>query len=289
MKEGCFPVAKFTKKNNDTRITIIVIAFAVLLIAAIAAAVLLLPRGGQTEPTETAAPTEPTVTAEPTELTEQPTEPSEENAFPFVIPGFTLFEDVPEEIVDEQLSVLGTGCYTGTYFEDGSDEAVTNVLAIVVENIRDDWVDNADLSFSYGEKTAEFTVSALPGHRCAILLEKNRMTYTDGMTISHPDCLVFRDETIKKHEDFSADFSLEPHEGDVLVFRNISGHEFTGDAVLYYKSVAPYGRNGELLYMGGIAYAYRFEGPIALDEMRQATPPHYTLGGSAILYMGYDS
>lgn len=278
-------MAKYAKKNNDTKITVIVIAFAVLVIAAIVAAVLLFPSDRQqTEPT---AQTElPLVT----EATEQPTEePPEEDAFPFEIPGFTLLEDVPEEIVDEQISVIGVGKYSGPYFEDGSDDAVTDVLAIVIENIREDWVENADLTLSCGEETAQFSVSALPGHRCAILLEQNRMTYADGMAVGHPVCTFCTNDMSGKNVDFSEDFSLEPHEGDVLVFRNVSGRDFDGDAVLYYKSVAPYGREGELLYMGGIAYANRFEGPIAAGEMRQAKPAHYTVGGSAILFMTYES
>ena len=274
-------MAKFVKKKkSDAKVTAIVIAFAALVVAAIVAAVLLLPRGQQEEQPVS------TVQTEPTEL---PTAPVQEDAFPFEIPGFTRIEDVPEVIVDEQLCVIGAGSYTGPYYEDGSDENVTDVLAIVVENIREDWVENADLTLSCGEETAHFSVSSLPGHRCAILLELDRMTYSDGMELGSPVCTFCTNDMTGKNVDFDSDFSLETYEGDVLVFRNVSGRDFAGDALLYYKNVAPYGRNGELLYMGGIAYTYRFEGPIAAGEMRQATPAHYTIGGSAILFMSYDS
>ena len=133
-------------------------------------------------------------------------------------------------------------------------------------------MENADLILSCGEATAHFSVSALPGHRCALLLEQDRMTYADGVELGSPVCTFCTNDMTGKSVNFDADFLLEPYEGDVLVLRNISGREITGDAVLYYKNVAPYGRNGELLYLGGIAYTYRFEGPIAADEMRQATP-----------------
>ncbi|MBQ6432305.1 MAG: hypothetical protein IJJ99_10610 [Oscillospiraceae bacterium] len=278
---------KQNSQNNDTKITIIVIAFAVLIIAAIAALVLFFPK----EPDQQPEPPQTELTQAPTESTEEPTqEPTEDpNAFPFEIPGFTLFEDVPAEIVHDQLCILGVGSYSGPYFEDGSDESVTDVLAIVVENIREDWVENADLILSCDGETAHFSVSALPGHRCAILLEQDRMVYADGMEISNPVCTFCTNDMTGKNEDFTADFSLEPYEGDILVFRNVSGHDFTGDAVLYYKTVAPYGLHGELLYLGGIAYTYCFDGPIAADEMRQANPAHYSIGGSAILFMSYDS
>lgn len=279
-------MAKFTKKtkkNSDAKVTIIVIAFAVLVVVALVLLVLLSRGGQQPEP---AAQTESTAATISTEL---PTAPVQEDAFPFEIPGFTRIKDVPEVIVDEQLSVLGVGSYSGLYFEDDSNETVENVLAIVVENIREDWVENADLTLSCGEETAQFSVTALPGHRCAILLEQNRMTYADDMTLGSPVCTFCTNNMDGKIVDFSADFSLEPYEGDVLVFRNISGHDFSGDAVLYYKSVAPYGKEGELLFIGGAAYACRFNGPIAAGEMRQATPAHYTVGGSAILFMTYES
>ena len=277
-------MAKFTKnakKNTDRKTTIIVVAFAVLVVIVLVLLVLFFSPGRQQA--------EPSAQTEATTASELPTEPAQEDTFPFEIPGFTRIGDVPEVIVDEQLSVLAAGSYSGPYFEDGSDEDVTNVLAIVVENIREDWVENADLTLTCGEETAHFSVSALPGHRSAILLEQDRMTYTDGMQLGSPVCTFCTNNMDGKNVDFSADFSLEPYEGDVLVFRNISGHDFEGDAVLYYKSVAPYGKEGELLFIGGVAYACRFEGPIATGEMRQAKPAHYTVGGSAILFMTYES
>lgn len=264
-------MAKNTNKNKDTKITVIVLAFALLLIAAIVAVVLLFPsdRDRQEE-------------ADPIERTNA-------EAFPFAIPGFTLIEDAQIGTVSEQLSVIGVGRFTGPYYEDGSDEDVTDVLAIVVENFSEDWVENADVNLSCGDDTALFTVSALPGQTCALLLEQNRLTYEEDMTLRDPACTFCVSDMEGKIVDFSADFSLEPYEGDILVLQNVSGHDFSGDAVLYYKNIAPYGKNGELIYLGGIAYANRFEGPIAAGEMRQAKPGHYTVGGSAILFMSYES
>lgn len=265
-------MAKYTKKNSDTKITIIVIAFALLVIAALAAAVLLFPKDGK-----------------PQEEQPEQIERTSMDEFAFEIPGFALIEDAQIGAVNEQLRVIGVGAYSGAYFEDGSDETVQDVLAVVVQNTGEDWVVNADLTLACDGDTAQFSVSALPGRTCALLLEKNRFEYEDGMTVREPVCTFCANDMTGKNVDFGADFALEPHEGDILVLQNISGREFTGDAVLYYKNVAPYGKSGELLYLGGIAYANRFKGPIGVNEMRQAKPSHYTTNGSAILFMSYDS
>ncbi|MBQ3356610.1 MAG: hypothetical protein IJG45_05790 [Oscillospiraceae bacterium] len=265
-------MAKFQKKNRDAVITAIVIGFAVLVVAAIVATVLLFPK-------------------DDARRDEQPEQIERTNAeaFLFEIPGFTLTEDAQIGTVNDQLRVIGAGSYTGPYMEDGSDEAVADVLAIVVQNISEEWVENADLTLDCGGDTAQFSVSALPGSTCALLLESNRLAFEDDMTLRNPVCVFCANDMTGKNVDFSEDFSLQPYEGDILVLQNISGHEFTGDVVLYYKNVAPYGKSGELLYLGGIAYANRFEGPIAVNDMRQVKPSHYTLGGSAILFMSYDS
>lgn len=265
-------MAKYAKKNSDTKITVIVIAFAVLLIAALVAAVLLFPRDGKQQEVQ------------PAEAIER----TDAEAFPFEIPGFALIEDAQIGTLNEQLRVIAVGSYSGAFFEDGSDEDVQGVLAIVMQNVSEDWVENADVTISCGEETAKFTASALPGRTCALLLEQNRLSYSVDMVLRDPTCTFCANDMSGKVVDFGADFAIEPYEGDILVLQNISGHEFSGDAVLYYKNVAPYGKNGELLYLGGIAYASRFEGPIGVNEMRQAKPLHYSLSGSAILFMCYD-
>lgn len=259
------------RKRKDRRATIFVILLAVLILAAIVAAVLLL-----THETKD-APTDPVPELERTNA----------DAFAFEIPGFTLIEDAEIGDVKEQLRVLGVGRYTGTYMEDLSDDEVIDVLAIVVQNTSDDWITNADLTLDCGDGTALFTVSALPGTGCALLLEQNRLAYTKSMTLRDPACTFCVDDMSDYVIDFGQEFAVQPYEGDVLVVQNISGQEISSDALLFYKNVASYGKRGEMLYLGGILYSTRFAGPIAAGEQRQAAPEHYTISGSAILFMQY--
>lgn len=264
------------KKKNDTRTTLFVILAAVLILAAIIAAVLLLTKT-PTQDKENNVP-------ESTESLERTTAAN----FPFEIPGFTLVEDAEVGTLNETLSVLGVGKYSGSYFEDASDDSVLDILAIVVQNTGDDWISDATISMECNGSTAVFTIASLPGQTCAILLDRNRMVCPTDAVLRAPVCSSCNIGVDGVVFDFGEDFSLPTNGGDVLVLRNISGQEITSDALLYYKSVARYGKHEEVLYLGGITYSYRFNGPIRDGEERQASPDHFTKDGSAILYMTYE-
>lgn len=263
---------KKKRKNNNTRTTVTVILGTLLILAAFIAVVLLL-----------------SAERDHLEQPEAALERASAETFAFDIPGFTLIEDAEIGNVNEQLRVLGVGHYSGLYLEDLTGDEVTDVLAIVVQNISQTWVVNADLSIDCDGKTAEFSVSALPGTAYALLLEKNRMSYDSEMILRNPACTFCASDMSEYVLDFGQEFAVQPFEGNILVVQNVSGREISSDALLFYKNVASYGRQGEILYLGGILYSTRFSGPIAAGEQRQVAPEHYTIAGSAILFMKYDN
>ena len=268
-------MGKTTKKkrnSNNARTTVIVVLGALLILAAFITAVLLL-----------------SAERDNSRQAEAALERTSAETFGFDIPGFTLIEDAQIGNVNEQLRVLGVGRYTGLYLEDLSGDEVGDVLAIVVQNISQTWVVNADLTIDCDGRTAEFSVSALPGTAYALLLEKNRMSFDSNMTLRNPACSFCANDMSEYVLDFGQEFAVQPFDGDILVVQNISGREISSDAMLFYKNVASYGKQGEILYLGGILYSTRFSGPIAAGEQRQVAPGHYTITGSAILFMKYDS
>lgn len=260
------------RKRRDNRTTLLVILVAVLILAAIVAAVLLLTEDKKNREQDA----------------ERTIERTTADAFGFDIPGFTLIEDAQIGDVNDRLRVLGVGRYSGPFMEDLSDEDVIDVLAVVVQNTGDNWIVNADLTLDCGGETASFSVSALPGTGCALLLEQNRLAYDENMTLRNPSCSFCVDDMSDYVLDFGQEFAVQPYEGDILVVQNISEQPISSDALLFYKNVASYGKQGEMLYLGGILYSTRFAGPIAAGEQRQAAPEHYTISGSAILFMQYD-
>lgn len=257
---------KNVKKQKELRTTLLVILVPLLVVAALGALIYLLTR-------EKPAPA-------PIEI-----ERTTQEAFPFDIDGFTLIEDAEVGDVDDTLRVVGVGKYTGLYLEQDEKGDVTDVLAIVVQNTGSDWILNADVALDCGGETAEFSMTGLPGSAYALVLEKNALVYTEDMLLRSPACtfLTGRDDSIV--DDFGEEFYLEIHEG-IFVLQNVSGREIAGGAAIAYKNYE--NNNGIPLYLGGVTYRMSFEGPIAVDEVRQSKPRHYTDGGSVILYMTYD-
>lgn len=272
-----------SKKEADS--VLVTILLAVLILAAVIAVVLLLSQGGERNgETDPSVPTEPTLesntpVSEPTDTA--PTEPSEapQNAFPYEIPGFTLLPDAETGALEGGLELLGVGRYTGAYFEDGSDEEVADVYAVVVRNNAENWADFAVVTLSCGERTLTFELSALPGSTAALVLESGRQSWNESETCRNPHAVCTADTSVHIYS-FDDTFALYPADG-VINIQNISEQTFEDDILVYYKNF-DYG-----LFLGGITYRARFSG-LAPQQIGQSIERHYTDARSMILYLSYD-
>lgn len=198
----------------------------------------------------------------------------------FEIPGYTALEASPSGDLDDNLYLVNVGTYTGSYVEDGSDEPVENVLAMIVENKSEAVVEYAVLEMDCGDgNTARFSISALPAGACVLVLAEDRMC-AEGLTVSAMPQVSRFAAAETAVLDFEDDFTLYPATG-VINIENISGRDFTEDVSVCYKTWQ-YG-----LYIGGIAYRARVEGGIAAGAIAQSIQPHYNSETSAILYMTY--
>ncbi len=199
-------------------------------------------------------------------------------SMPYNVPGFTMLEDVSGAEFDNGLSVLCTGRFSGVYYEDGSDEQVKDVLAIVVYNGGDSLVEYGNIDVSVGGKTASFTFSGLPAGSAVLVQEKNRTTY-DGQKFGSFDCTEYARPT-SLILDFGNDFDLNATDG-VINAENISGSDITTDVHVFYKNFE-YG-----LFLGGITYRATFAGGIKAGQVGQSLTTHFWYDTSAILYMSY--
>ena len=253
---------KEKKRKRDYFILCVIFVLSVALIAA--AIVWCVLRAGQdgTEPTQSKV-----------------TEASE--PLPFDIPGFTRIDEAELQLVAGQLQVTALGRFTGAYVEDGTDEEVTDVLALIVKNTGESWVEYAELTMDCGDETARFALSSLPSGSSALVMETNRMTYAAGTDYRLSENVKIAELT-SAVLDFSEDFMLYPDDG-VINVENISGKDHAESVSVYYKNYR-YG-----LYYGGICYRARFESGIAAGEIVQSIQPHYTNADSVILFMSYES
>lgn len=230
---------------------------AVVLIAAVCLVVaLLLPKGGEQGSDETESNVGVVVQSQ----TAQPTKP-----------------ETKEITIDlgQKLFVTGIGKYAGIYMEDGTDELVDNVLMLKLTNHGDKAVEYAEITIFTSSGDAKFSVSTLNPGDTVILLEKNRMPYSEeeNYTNVQADFASFFQEPLDKCEDI---LKIQALDGAMNI-TNISDSDITGPVRIYYKNCS------DGIYYGGITYRATLEGGIKAGELQQIMVNHFYQNGSAIL------
>jgi hypothetical protein len=176
--------------------------------------------------------------------------------------------------VAEGVTIESIAKYTGIYMEDGTDEVVSGVMMLILNNDSDKDLQYAEITLTYEDGTkAEFTVTNLPDGQKVVLLEKNRLQYrTDKPKTAEAKNTVFVD-AFTMHIDTIQISGLQ----GMLNVKNISGKDISGDIYVYYKNSAT-----DLLY-GGITYRSKVSGGLKAGEIRQITAGHYNPKSSSIV------
>ena len=216
---------------------------------------------------------EPASTEPGTATTMPETFPSEQTT----VPTLEVQTEHVESYLGKGLALLEVGKYTGIYMEDGTDEAVSDVLMLIVSNEGDQDIQYAEITIPTSGGDAQFSLSTLPAGEKIVLLEQNRMSWSADEDYSNAEAkniAVFSEKVTLCEE------QLECQTLDgVINITNISGKDITGDITVYYKNAA-----ADLLY-GGITYRIRLEGGLKADEIRQIMASHFTRSGSRIMFV----
>lgn len=207
-----------------------------------------------------------------------------EKAESTILPEESISEEAPPEISGfqpqegwaivsgEGLEILSAGHYTGSFYEDGSNDAVEGVSGLIVKNSGESLIEYGEIDG--GEN--HFVFTGLPAGATMLVLEANRGT----ADIPADPIISASVPAVDIHEDLNS--FLEVYLGDgVINIRNISGRDFTGDVSLYYKNI----QDGIL--MGGITYRARFSG-VPNGELAQSIQSHATSQNTAVLYLSYE-
>lgn len=185
--------------------------------------------------------------------------------------GSDTFEPL---FLPDGLCITEVGSYTGIYFEDGSDEIVTDVMMLVLKNTTEKDLQMAKIRLVYSDFTADFEVTDLPSGESVVLPEKNRhSTVKEEIQSAVVTDIVFFDKAMSLQNDR---LSVVGDDSSIAV-TNITKTDISDNIYLYYKNTA----NG-MLY-GGITYRVCFNGGIAAGETANVLTEHYTPGGSRIL------
>lgn len=243
------------------------------------------PVSDETTPSEETRPTttgEPQVQApslyNPDGTPELPTGKPDTNNFD--IPGFTQMESAATGSISDDLRLAAIGSYTGAYMEDGSGDAVENVLALVLENTGDELIEYAQISAETDNTPAFFQITAIPAGGYVLVLESNRQTLSANAKVQSPkvEQIAYVNDLIL---DYSNEFELYNADG-VINLKNVSGKDYENDIFVYYKTFQ------YDVYLGGVTYRARFEGGVKDGAIAQNMQPHYSGEHSVVVYMAYD-
>lgn len=168
--------------------------------------------------------------------------------------------------------------FSGQYVEDGRDEPVENVAAILVTNTSDSFLDLATLTYTIDGKTATFVVTGLPAGRSAWVMENSRMTIGADASFTFVDCVsAFRDNAVTSTRNLTIRSN-----GNMLTAINNTGTTLKNVAV-YYKVVHTDGN-----YFGGITYMVSFD-TLAPGEALETLAGHYQDGSTEIVRISWQT
>ncbi len=280
-------MGKYAKpKRKRTGLEWLVLVLAVILAVLLAVCVVLERITDQPEPTLPQIQTTPVEETKETsqQNTTEDTAPAVSSPMESTNPGETTADANKETkpqaqsiqlpfALQEGLIITNIGKYAGIYMEDGSDEAVSNILMIQVENTTGKDLYLAQIKLEYGDKTAVFQVTNLPNGAKAILLEQQRMSFTAEL----PQGAVAENVAFTSQFSMFADQVEVTALNGVINVKNISGKDIPEYIYVYYKNYA------SDLYYGGITYRIRIEGGLKAGEIRQVMASRFNQSSSRLL------
>lgn len=180
-----------------------------------------------------------------------------------------------EQIVlsDSNLTVESIGAYSGSFIEDGSDEAVKNVTAMLITNNSDQMLQVALIDFQVNSKeTASFKVTNLPAGTSTLVLESNKREFSDKDTYTYGNAATGYMDQPTLEED---KVELKTENGKITL-KNKTDKELK-TVYVYYKYMQIGGA-----YFGGITYRTPFENVGAGKEAEEVAA-HFNPDSSQIM------
>ena len=180
--------------------------------------------------------------------------------------------ELPYEIGGTELTVDKITSYDGIFIEDGSDEEISGVTAMVLTNKGDTDVEYAEVTAQQSDQTLLFKASAVPAGATVVVLDANRAGWSDeAVTQIYASSTDGSDFTQR-----STVIQIEDNGDDSITVTNTSD-EAIPCVRLFYKY-----KMEEDIYVGGIAYAAKLT-DLGEGESQTVRPSHYVSGSSEVV------
>lgn len=179
--------------------------------------------------------------------------------------------------LSDGLEITKIGSYSGKFVEDGSDEEVSDILAIEVKNTTGSPVQYCEIVLSGNNGTANFSLSTLMPNETMIVLEKDKQKYISEnntyLNATAGNVAFFTYEPSL----YSDTFSIQALDGALNV-TNKSNESIVGPVYIYYKNKL------DDLYLGGITYRCKVE-YLNPGDIRQVMTNHFDAENSEIMFI----
>ena len=212
------------------------------------------------------------------------------NKQPTPEPTEVPFVPEEEEVVVENGSVLSLtnglqlkyiARVSGLFFEDGSNDMVSNFLSATFVNNSEQYIQYAKVSLYCDGVQYCFELSTVPPHSIIRAFDINRKTApVRAMKISGVvEQYVAFDKAPSRHEDM-----LEITASDNIIYvKNITDERIDGSFYVYYKNY------DSGILVGGITYRVRVEGGIDAGATYTGYAPHFSDRYSQVMFVVYDA
>ncbi len=181
--------------------------------------------------------------------------------------------------LNSDLTIERAVSWSGSYVEDGTDEAVSGVFALVLKNTSSRTLQYAELTVTCGNETYRFTLSTVPAGQSVLVQEAGRKPMPEDLTDAAAELTLYTD--FSETPDLCPDVFEVYVDGNQITVKN-KGNQDAGDVYVYYKTFA------DDQYLGGITYRAKID-RIAGGESGSITPTHYHDGSSRLMFITYVS
>lgn len=180
--------------------------------------------------------------------------------------------ELPYSIGGTELSVDKITSYDGIYIEDGSDEEISGVTAMVLTNHGDEDVEYAEVIAQQSDQTLSFKASAIPAGATVVVLEANKTVWSNQAVTQ-----IYASATEGSEFGMARNaVQIQDNGDDSITVTNIS-EENIPCVRFFYKY-----KMEDNIYVGGIAYVAKLT-DLDAGASQTVRPSHYVSGSSEIL------